>query len=366
MKKILIILTVFLLTGCNTVENNTKTANNLSEAYQEYFDIGVAITSRNINTLIDENMIDEFDTFTAEYEMKWDKVQYSKDTFNFEYCDIIYDFAVEHNKTIRGHTLMWYKDVPLFIQDIINSDDANKVEEVLSLFETYYTNMYNKYGDVINVWDIANEIIDDNTNILYRDSIYYKLCNYDDDLYEEFIANIFKIVKRVSPEVKRYYNDYFLLTDDIKREKVISFIERINLLGADVQGIGMQSHITTSITKNQVDKALSDFRECGLLVSFTELDISIYEDSSTAPTSLLNYNLSDYEDKLSRAYNHVFSAARENKDIVENITFWGIYDKESWLVGDFYNYRVDYPLLFDEYYNKKKAYYIVKDFEVLK
>lgn len=370
MKKIIIVISVVLLGGC--VSNNVDTALNLASAYKNYFDIGVAVTSSNIDSLIEEDLIGEFDTFTAEYEMKWDQVQTGIDTFNFEKCDEIINFANEYNKTIRGHTLVWRTNVPSFIYDIAYSNKTceEKMDEVLVLITDYYKGMYERYGEVINVWDIANEVIEDYNDYLYRyDNIYYEMTGYDNELFEEFIANVFIMVEEVSPNVKRYYNDYFLLTDNIKRNKVITFINNINVLGANVEGVGMQSHITTSITKAQVDDALLDFRNNNLLVSFTELDISVYEDDVIAPTLPVNYSLlnySNYEDKLSRAYNHVFSSARENKDIVENITFWGIYDKDSWLLGDFYDYRVDYPLLFDEYYNKKNAYYIVKDFELYK
>lgn len=371
MKRILLILFLIInLSGCNTIiESNNRVASNLVEAYEDYFDIGVAVTANNVNSLLEQNLNDEFNTLTAEYEMKWDQVEPTNNNYNFYNCDILYDYATSNNKTIRGHTLVWRTNVPSFIDEIVysNLSTNEKINNVLFEIEEYYTIMDSRYNSVINVWDVANEVIEDSNNYMYRhDNIYFQLCNYDDELFEEFIANVFKIVKKISPDVKRYYNDYFIITDSVKREKIIKFINNINELGADVDGVGMQSHITTSITKNEIDKALNDFRENNLLVSFTELDISIYEDDFIAPTlPMSNILLSDYDDKLSRAYNHIFSSARENKDIVENITFWGIYDKESWLVKDFYNYRTDFPLLFDEYYNKKKAYFIVKDFEVL-
>ncbi len=369
MKKYLILCLFFLLSGCRstTTEVGVKTASNLSEAYNDYFDIGVAVTANNINSLIEEDLINEFDTFTAEYEMKWDQIQLPNKEYNFDKCDIMYEFAKSNGKKIRGHTLVWRTNVPSFIYDLESSSVSmdTKLSSVLELLDGYYTTMYNRYGDVIDVWDVVNEVIEDDENYLYRhDNIYFKLCNYDDKIFESFIADVYKMVKRVSPEVSRYYNDYFLMTNEVKRDKVITFINNINELGADVNGVGLQSHITTSITKNQVDKALFDFRENDLVASFTELDISIYENDTIAPTLPASLTLlEDYDDKLSRAYNHIFSSARENSDIVENITFWGIYDKDSWLVKDFYNYRTDFPLLFDEFYNKKKAYYIVKDFE---
>ncbi len=374
MKKIILLVSIFITSGCSVVTESTDTPPTLQKAYENYFDIGVAVTSKNLDTLIDYNLIDEYSTLTAEYEMKWDQVQLNKETYFFDNCDSIYEFAIENNKTIRGHTLVWRTNVPSFIYDIAYSNNSNeeKMEEVLQLIKEYYVTMNQRYPGAINVWDIANEVIEDYNDYIYRyDNIYYQMFNYNDEVFEEFIAKVFIMVKEISPNVSRYYNDYFLITDPIKRNKVITFINNINKLGADVQGVGMQSHITTSVTKQQIDDAIKDFRDNDLLISFTELDISIYEDDSIAPTLPMSFNsnslkLEDYDDKLSKTYNHVFSAARENSDIVENITFWGIADIESWLVKDFYNYRTDFPLLFDDYYMKKKCYYIVKDFELYK
>ncbi len=370
MKKLILMFSILLLTGCGKIVSpNTNTAKSLSDAYKNYFDIGVAVTSNNLNSLISNGLLDEYDTFTAEYEMKWGHIQTSSDTFNFNNCDIIADFARTHNKEIRGHTLVWRTDIPNFISNIYYEPipTSQKLDKVLEYLKDYYIKMNDRYGDVINVWDVLNEVIEDTNSYLYRhDNDYFKLCDYNDEIFEGFVKDVLKMVKEVSPSVTRYYNDYFILTDDTKRSKVVEFIKRINKDELLIEGIGMQSHITTSITKKQVDDAIYDFKELGIVISFTELDVSIYENDTIAPTlPARNINYLDYETKLSKAFNHVFSAARENKDIIENITFWGIYDRDSWLVGDFYNYRTDFPLLFDLNYNKKKCYYIVRDFEVI-
>ncbi|MFI3329916.1 MAG: endo-1,4-beta-xylanase, partial [bacterium] len=193
MKKILLItINLLLLTGCsNVIESNTKVASSLSDAYKNYFDIGVAVTANNINSLVENDLLNEYNTFTAEYEMKWDQVQLTEDTYNFTNCDSIVNFAIEHDKTIRGHTLIWRTNVPKFIEDIeySNLSTEEKIDKVFNLVKEYYITMTNRYGEVINVWDVANEVIEDYNDYMYRhDNIYFQLCDYNDELFEKFIA----------------------------------------------------------------------------------------------------------------------------------------------------------------------------------
>jgi endo-1,4-beta-xylanase len=48
-----------------------------------------------------------------------------------------------------------------------------------------------------------------------------------------------------------------------------------------------------------------------------------------------------------------------NKDKVERVTFWGIYDKTSWLNNWPVRSRTSYPLLFDREYKPKPAFFAV-------
>ena len=57
-----------------------------------------------------------------------------------------------------------------------------------------------------------------------------------------------------------------------------------------------------------------------------------------------------------------FRVFRDYKDVLTSVTFWNLSDQYSWL--DYYPVegRKNYPLLFDEDMQRKKAYFQVIDF----
>lgn len=351
MKKILLVLSLFILTGCNysIIEEQETT---LKEIYKDYFDIGAAVTSFNLDSLNDE-----YTTFTAEYEMKWDQLEETKDEYNFDSMDIIANYIRENDMKLRGHTIVWYQTTPEFIHDIknLNISIEDKIDLCLEHIEDYYQTVYDKYGDILTCYDVVNEVISDsnNPNELYRSNDpYYEMFGYSEEYFEYFIKEVLKIVKEISPNVTRYYNDYFVITNYTKRNKINEFISRINKEEKLIEGMGAQSHITVSVTQEEVINTLNTFRNLNVEFSFTELDISSYENSYDPQVT--------YDElSLARAYNAIFTVARDNKDIVSNITFWGINDSMTWLDKDD---RKDYPLLFDVNGNKKYAYYVISKF----
>lgn len=360
MKKLIIVLMmglVALTTGC---ESEPET---LKEAYEDYFDIGVALSKTSYN-YYDEEFYDEFSTVTCENEMKWENIQSSEGTFYFNSADIIADYVRETGKSLRGHTLVWHSQTPTWVG---STDDSLTVDEnieiLLARVESYYKTLQDRYGDILIHWDVANEVLSDSSNPseIYRtDSLYYQACGSDDEKFEYFISEVFKMVKEYSPDVVRYYNDYNIITNTTKRTKLITFITNINALGADVQGIGCQGHIDYSITYDTVDTALTHIETLGLQeIAITELEISIYTSDSDTEVDVLS---DEQQTQLADAYDNVFSALRDHKDTVANVTFWGISDASTWKDNYPVYGRNDHPLLFDDFGEKKEAYYRVLNF----
>ena len=52
---------------------------------------------------------------TAENAMKFDATQPGPTTFTFGQADSIVTFALAHNMVVRGHTLVWYNQVPRWV-----------------------------------------------------------------------------------------------------------------------------------------------------------------------------------------------------------------------------------------------------------
>jgi enterochelin esterase-like enzyme len=55
-------------------------------------------------------------------------------------------------------------------------------------------------------------------------------------------------------------------------------------------------------------------------------------------------------------YNRLFKILRKHKDVIDCVTFWNLGDKDSWLGLN------NHPLPFDENYNPKNSYFVIRDF----
>jgi endo-1,4-beta-xylanase len=98
-------------------------------------------------------------------------------------------------------------------------------------------------------------------------------------------------------------------------------------------------------------------------VQITELDISVYskehearerkaEDANTAFTA-------EREQAQRDQYKMAFELFRKYKNVISGVTFWNISDRRSWLDDFPVRGRKDYPLLFDQNGQPKKAYWDV-------
>ena len=81
----------------------------LKDAYKDYFAIGVALNQRNVS---DEAQIalvkKEFNSITAENDMKPGEMHPKEGVWNFEKADKIADFCRKNGIKLRGHCLCWH------------------------------------------------------------------------------------------------------------------------------------------------------------------------------------------------------------------------------------------------------------------
>ena len=110
-----------------------------------------------------------------------------------------------------------------------------------------------------------------------------------------------------------------------------------------IDGIGMQSHLDVGFpTASTYRKAIDKFASTGLDIQVTELDITT---SDTSEAGL---------EKQAQLYSDIFDIYTDYANNISAVVVWGVTDDQSWRAT-----RV--PLLFDENFQAKPAYYSIVD-----
>ena len=84
-------------------------AQGLKDAYRDYFYIGVAVNKFNVSVPEQQTVVcREFNSMTAENDMKPISVHPAEGVWHWEGADSIADFARRNGIKLRGHCLCWH------------------------------------------------------------------------------------------------------------------------------------------------------------------------------------------------------------------------------------------------------------------
>ncbi|MET9290882.1 non-reducing end alpha-L-arabinofuranosidase family hydrolase [Streptomyces sp. NPDC003077] len=279
-----------------------------------YFGTAVAagrLGDPTYSTILDR----EFNMITPENEMKWDATEPSRGTFTFGPADRIVGHATAHRQRIRGHALVWYKQLPGWVKSIT---DANTLR---SAMKNHITTEMKHFKGKIYAWDVVNEAFADGSS-QHRGS------KFQDLLGDGHIEEAFRTARAADPSAKLCYNDYNIENwPDAKTQGVYRMVKDFKSRGVPIDCVGFQSHFGTGGPPASFKTTLAAFAALGVDVQITELDI--------AQASPVHY---------ANTVRACLPVAR-----CTGITVWGIRDSDSWR-------RDERPLLFDDNGRPKPAY----------
>ena len=339
----------------------------LKDAYKNYFMIGVALNQRNVSTPDQINLVKaEFNSITAENDMKPGEIHPKEGVWNFERADKIANFCRQNGIKLRGHCLCWHSQFADWMFTDKKGKEVKKEVFYQRLREHIHT-VVNRYKDVVYAWDVVNEAMaDDNGGgprwgrfggqepSPYRQSRHFRLCG------DEFIAKAFQFAREADPNALLFYNDYSCV-DEGKRERIYNMVKKMKDAGVPIDGIGMQGHYNIYFpSEEQLEKAIVRFKELVKHIHITELDLRMNQEMGGQLQFSRGENkpVAGYMNTmLTDQYSRIFKIFRKHKDVIDCVTFWNLGDRDSWLGVN------NHPLPFDENYKPKQAYYAIKNFD---
>ena len=112
------ILTTAVLAMIGSIAN----AQGLKDVYKDYFKIGVAVNQRNVTNAEQQALIvKEFNSVTAENDMKPEPTEPAEGQFNWAGADRIANFCRQNGIKMRGHCLMWHSQIGKWIISMLSS-----------------------------------------------------------------------------------------------------------------------------------------------------------------------------------------------------------------------------------------------------
>ena len=339
----------------------------MKDMYKDYFMIGVALNQRNVSNQDQINLVKaEFNSITAENDMKPGELHPKEGVWNWEKADKIADFCRQNGIKLRGHCLCWHSQFADWMFTDKKGKEVKKEVFYERLREHIHT-VVNRYKDVVYCWDVVNEAMaDDNGGgprwgrfggqepSPYRQSRHFKLCG------DEFIAKAFEFAREADPNALLFYNDYSCV-DEGKRERIYNMVKKMKDAGVPIDGIGMQGHYNIYFpSEEQLEKAIVRFKELVKHIHITELDIRMNQEMGGQLQFSRGENkpVAGYMNTmLTDQYSRIFKIFRKHKDVIDCVTFWNLGDRDSWLGVN------NHPLPFDENYKPKQAYYAIKNFD---
>ncbi|MEU0796382.1 endo-1,4-beta-xylanase [Amycolatopsis sp. NPDC005961] len=262
----------------------------------------------------------EFNGVTPENEMKWDTVEPNRNQFNFGPGDQIAVQGRSRGMKIRGHTLVWYQQLPGWVSGL----DANNLRSAML---NHISQAAGHWKGQLIAWDVVNEAFEENGT--RRQSVFQQ------KLGDGYIEDAFRAARTADPNAKLCYNDYNTDGVNAKSTGIYNMVRDFKSRGVPIDCVGFQSHLGSNSNLGSYQANLQRFADLGVDVQITELDVG---GSGSGQANV---------------YRQVAQACMAVSRCT-GITVWGVTDKYSWRSGDT-------PLLFDGNYGKKQAYTAVLD-----
>ena len=295
-----------------------------SLATQHDLSIGFA-AALNSSSLADNQLYldtaaEEFNIVTPENSHKMGWIHPHRGSYRFDDADALADYAEANNMLLHGHPLVWFAQLPGWVQTL-NPVDA---EEVML---EHITALAGRYRSRVAIWDVVNEALEDDGRL--RESIWYQ------GMGESYISKAFAATRAVDPAAQLIYNDYDVAWENPKSDAMFQLLKRELAAGTPIDGVGFQMHLRSDFNDfDSVTRNLQRFADLGLDIYITEFDVSL-----DAPATLQTQ-----AEIYSRSLEVCLAQSR-----CKSMQAWGFTDRYSWR-------SANTPLLLDDRYQPKPSY----------
>jgi endo-1,4-beta-xylanase len=266
--------------------------------------------------------------------MKWERLHPEPDRYDFNEGDALVTFAQKNGMGVYGHALVWDLQLPTWVTE------ANYTrQEWTQVLCNHIKTIVNHYQGKVYAWDVVNEALDDNGQL--RNTFWLRAIGPD------YVAMAFYWAHEADPQAILAYNDHSAEGMNRKSQGVYELVQALIEQGVPIHAVGLQMHTRLDFPINiqELSVNMERLSKLGLQIHITEMDVLTF----MIPVS--------QRDKLivqAQLYRWVFAVCLNNPSCGVFVV-WGLADNYSWLIT--VKGLPDAPLLFDNNYQSKPAYF---------
>jgi len=246
----------------------------------------------------------QFQSVTAENEMKWYVLQPEAGTFEFDTADRLVKLAREAGQAVRGHALVFHNQLPLWVGKLgprgLRRAMRAHIEEVMR-----------HYAGQVSVWDVVNEALLDDGR--------FRRSPFLDKLGPSYIGEAFRLARRANPKARLYINEIGAEGINDKSNRLYELVRDLKARGAPIDGVGFQTHFNLDGVPAGFLENLRRFEALGVEVAITEADVGL-----PVPPSAQQL------EAQAVVYRQIVETCLSVK-ACKSLTFWGFTDGRSWI-----------------------------------
>lgn len=163
-----------------------------------------------------------------------------------------------------------------------------KAADVKKAMFDYVDNIMENYGDKVQAWNVASNLIEDlfhslksSENMEATDEFYP-----NDYLDENWVADVCKEIHSKKADAKLFYSEENMLMDAQKTEAAINYINQWNEAGAKIEGIDAKLDVpyngsSLAETNANIDNLLATLKASGLQVRLSDMNVYLADANGT-------------------------------------------------------------------------------------
>jgi endo-1,4-beta-xylanase len=278
----------------------------------------------------------EYSVLEPENEMKFGPIHPEPTTYNFADADKLVDFALAHGMKVRGHNLLWFSQLPIWIVAPAQPWTPAALNKILA---DHIATVVGRYKGRVYAWDVVNEPFNDNGSL--RSDVWFDKPGIGfASQGTRTIEQALRWAHAADPDAKLFVNEYGAEIMNAKSNALYAMAKDFVRRGVPLSGIGLQLHIGPGFDQQDslgdLSKNIRRLAALGLEVQFTEVDVREHDGSNFSQSEQANA----YKDLLDACLRQTACTLFQT---------WGFTDKYSWISDG-------WALPMDKNYRKKRAY----------